>query len=155
MLVFLMQESLRERAFGSEQFCSYEKVKEDLFSRCCEDCSQAQALPPRHTFLSPIQFTLAQRDNSLVCSHPGLQHKSSLLVHVVTASQVSWMFFSEFPINVVHTKKDPGMPAFPPKPSFLQRVEPEKDSGGDKIILWSRETVTLRSRIGGFNSSLA
>lgn len=74
------------------------------------------------THIFPIQFTLAQKDNSLVCPHPGPWHTSSLLVHVVTAPQVPWTFFSEFPINVVYTKEDLVF-AFPQShPSLENRV---------------------------------
>lgn len=67
-----------------------------------------------------VPFTLARKDNSLVCPHPGPRHKSPLLACVVTAPQVSSTFFAEFPINVVYTKK--GLACLPsPKAILLWR----------------------------------
>ena len=110
MLALLMQESLGESsALDSHAVIRIRGGTASPGARC-QDCGQAQAMPLGHTFPPPpIQFTLAQKDNSLVCPHPGPQHKSSLLTQVVTGSQVSWTLFSEFPINVVYMQRDLGL----------------------------------------------
>lgn len=109
MLALLMQESLEESSALDSLAVTRIRGRTASPGARRQDCGQAQALPLGHTFPPPIQFTLAQKDNSLVCPHPGPQHKSSLLTRVVTASQVSWTLFSEFPINVVYMQTDLGL----------------------------------------------
>lgn len=145
------------RITASGWFCCYEIVRKDSFFRCHQDCSQARALPCWDTF-SSIQFTLAQKDNSLVCPHPGPPHKSSLLVHVVTAPQVSWLSSLSFPLRLSTWRKT-WYVCLSLNPSFFgeERVEVrcgglEEEGGGIKII--PRHRLTLRFGGRGFESIL-
>lgn len=59
----------------------------------------------------------------------------------MTAPQLSWTFFFEFPIKVVHVKQDLGTPAFPwslllgRRAGGCEEWAPENEGGGGKPLL--------------------
>lgn len=64
------------KSHSSDGFVSYWNLREGpVFPGALGIAAKPVSASLTHVF--PIQFTLAQKDNSWVCSHPGSRHQSS------------------------------------------------------------------------------
>lgn len=72
--LFLSRRAWKSRS--SDGFVSYWNLREGpVFPGALGIAAKPVSASLTHVF--PIQFTLAQKDNSWVCSHPGSRHQSS------------------------------------------------------------------------------
>lgn len=107
----------------------------------------------------PSNLPWHREDNSLVRPHPGPPHKSSRLVHVVTAPQVSGLSSLSFPLMLSARREILACPPFPGATLPQRRASRAEGwgAGGRERCGEARpgRHVTLGPGAGGFHSSLA